>query len=65
LKEKDIISIGRVLSNFVWIILAVLVFIFTNSYINIFVIHLTIKILFVVFIDWLFFLKDKLIEEKN
>ena len=59
LKEKDIISIGRVLSNFGWIMLAVLIFIFTNSYINIFVIHLIIKVLFVFFIGWVFFLKDK------
>jgi len=59
LKEKDIISIGRILSNFGWIILAVLVFVFANSYINIFVISLIIKILFVVFIGWMFFIKDK------
>jgi hypothetical protein len=59
LKEKDIISIGRVLSNFSWIILAVLVFVFTNSYINLIVVSLIIKILFVVFIGWMFFIKDK------
>jgi len=59
LKEKDIISIKRVLSNFGWIILAVLVFVFTNSYINIFVISLIIKILFVVFIGWMFFIKNR------
>ena len=59
LKEKDIISIKRVLSNFGWIILAVLVFIFTNSYINLIVISLIIKILFVVFIGWMFFIKGK------
>lgn len=59
LKEKDIISIGRVLSNFGWIILAVLVFIFINSYIDIFVISLIIKILFVLFIGWMFFIKDR------
>lgn len=57
LKEKDIISIGRVLLNFGWIILAVLVFIFTNSYINIFVIFLIIKMLIIVFIGWMFFYK--------
>ncbi len=59
LKEKDIISIGRVLLNFGWIILSVLVFVFTNSYINLIVISLIIKILFVVFIGWMFFIKDK------
>ncbi|GAH32940.1 unnamed protein product, partial [marine sediment metagenome] len=59
LKEKDIISIGRVLSNFGWIILAVLVFIFTNSYINIFVISLILKVLFVASIGWMLFIKDK------
>ncbi|HAJ34026.1 MAG TPA: hypothetical protein DCK79_11885 [Candidatus Atribacteria bacterium] len=59
LKEKDIISIRRVLSNFAWIILAVLVFIFTNSYINIFIISLIIKVLFAVFIGWMFFIKNK------
>ena len=42
LKEKDIISIGRILLNFGWIILAVLIFIFTNSFLNIFVISLII-----------------------
>ncbi|MHC2995271.1 MAG: oligosaccharide flippase family protein [Candidatus Atribacteria bacterium] len=59
LKEKNIISIGRVLLNFGWIILAVLVFILTNSYINIFVISLIIKVLFVACIGWMFFIKDK------
>lgn len=65
LKEKDIISIGRVLSNFGWVILALLVFVFTNSYINLIVISLIIKILFVVFIGWVFFLRGKSIEDKN
>lgn len=59
LKEKDIISIERVLLNFGWIILAVLVFIFTNSYINILIFSLIIKVLFVVFIGWMFFIKDR------
>jgi len=65
LKGKDIISTGRVLSSFGWIILAVLVFIFANSYINIFVISLIIRVLFVVFVGWMFFLRDKSIEVKN
>lgn len=59
LKEKDLISIRRVLSNFGWIILAVLVFIFTINYINIFIISLITKVLFVAFIGWLFFIKNK------
>ena len=59
LKEKDIISIGRILLNFGWIILAVLVFIFTNSCINIFIISLILKVLFVAFIGWMLFIKDK------
>jgi len=59
LKEKNIISISNVLSNFIWVILGAIIFIFTNNYINIFVIHLIIKILFVVFIGWMFFIKDK------
>ena len=59
LKEKDTISIGRVLSNFSWIILAVLVFVFTNNYIYLIVISLIIKVLFLIFIGWMFFIKDK------
>ena len=60
LKEKDIISIGRVLLNFVWIILAVFIFIGTpQSYNDIFVISLSTKVLFVVFISWMFFIKDR------
>lgn len=59
LKEKDIISIGGVLLNFGWVILALLVFVFTNNYINIFIIHLIVKMLFVVFIGWVFFIKNK------
>lgn len=60
LKEKEIIPVGRVLSNFIWVILSVIVFIFVNSCINIFVISLILKVLFVTFIGWLFFLKEKL-----
>ena len=57
LKEKDIISVGRVLSNFDWIILAALIFIFTNKYLDVFIISLIIKVLFIVFIGWMFFYK--------
>jgi len=59
LKEKNIIPMGRFLSDFGWIILTLFIFIGTNSYINIFVISLSIKVLFVVFIGWLLFVKDK------
>jgi len=59
LKEKDIIPIGKVLSNFGWILLAMLVFIFTSGYINSFIISLIVKILFVAFITWMFFIKSK------
>ena len=59
LKEKDIIPIGRVLSNFSWIMLAALVFIFTNSYMNILIFSLIIKILFLSFIMWMFFIREK------
>ena len=59
LKEKNIIPIGKILSNFGWVILAVLVFVFTNNYINIFVISLIVKVLFVVFVGWMFFIKDR------
>ena len=59
LKEKDIISLRRVLSNFGFIILAVLVFIFTDNYTNIIIFSLAIKILFLSFIVWMFFIKDR------
>ena len=59
LKEKEIIQVGRVLPNLIWVILSVIVFILANSYINIFVISLILKVLFVVFIGWMFFIKDK------
>jgi len=59
LKEKDIISIGRVLSNFSWVIFAALIFIFIINYINIFIISLIVKVLFTVFVGWLFFFRNK------
>jgi len=55
LKEKDIIPVGRVLSNFGWVILALIVFILTNNYINIIIFSLIIRILFISYIGWIFF----------
>ena len=60
LREKDIILVGRVLSNLWWTILAALILIFTIKYINIFIISLIVKVLFTVFVGWLFFFRNKL-----
>ena len=57
LKEKEIIPVGKVLSNFSWVILAAFLFIFTNNYVNIIIFSLIIKILFVIFMGWVFYNK--------
>jgi O-antigen/teichoic acid export membrane protein len=61
LKEKSIISISSVLSNFIWVILVVIIFIYTNQYVNIFIISFLLKLLFILFIGWLFFIRKKII----
>jgi len=61
LKEKSIISISSVLSNFIWVILGSIIFIFTNQYISMLIISLLLKLLFILFISWLFFIRKKII----
>jgi O-antigen/teichoic acid export membrane protein len=59
LKEKNIISISNVLSNFIWVILGAIIFIFTNQYVSMFIFSLLLKLSFILFIGWLFFIRNK------
>jgi len=59
LKEKNIISIRSVTLNFIWVIFASIIFIFINQYVSMFIISLLLKLLFIIFIGWLFFIMNK------